>query len=93
MLIRDLLRPFVEDLGAVREELGAERVRREQAEERITELERQLETLRGTREAPQSASGGEGGRAEHPLPRSGPLGGSGSSAARGNRKGGEGRNG
>jgi DNA-binding PucR family transcriptional regulator len=32
-LVQDLLRPFVEDLGRVREELGAERVRRELAEQ------------------------------------------------------------
>jgi DNA-binding PucR family transcriptional regulator len=32
-LVQDLLKPFVEDLGRVREELGAERVRREHAEQ------------------------------------------------------------
>src|SRR5918994_996197 len=32
-LVQDLLRPFVEDLGRVREELGAERVRRELVEQ------------------------------------------------------------
>jgi hypothetical protein len=42
-LVQELLRPFVEDLGRVREELGAERVRREQAEREREELRRQLE--------------------------------------------------
>lgn len=53
-LVQDLLRPFVEDLGRVREELGAERVRREQAELERDDLRRQLEALRGPPQAPQT---------------------------------------
>jgi hypothetical protein len=48
--VQGMLRPFVEDLGRVREELGAERVRREQAERERDEL---LEVLRGVHEAPE----------------------------------------
>jgi hypothetical protein len=53
-LVQDLLRPFVEDLGKVREELGAERVRREQAERERDELRRQLEALTSPRDEPQA---------------------------------------
>ncbi len=53
-MVQDLLRPFVEDLGRVREELGAEKVRREQAEQRVEELERELEARAGPRDAPQT---------------------------------------
>ncbi len=49
-LVQDLLRPFVEDLGRVREELGAERVRREQAERERDELRSQLESLQEPRD-------------------------------------------
>lgn len=45
-LVQDLLRPFVDDLGRVREELGAERVRREQAERERDELRARLDALR-----------------------------------------------
>ena len=45
-----MLRPFVEDLGRVREELGAEQVHREQAA--------QLRELQNTRETPESAARG-----------------------------------
>jgi hypothetical protein len=55
-LVQGLLRPFVEDLGRVREELGAERVRREQAEERAASLEVELEALREARESPETAT-------------------------------------
>ncbi len=58
-LVQDLLRPFVEDLGRVREELGAERVRRERAEQDRDELRSQLEALQATpatREAPETVS-------------------------------------
>ena len=52
-LVQELLRPFVEDLGRVREELGAERVRREQAErERDDLLAARLATLEEARESP-----------------------------------------
>jgi len=51
--VQELLRPFVNELGDVREELGAERARRaierarrEVAEERVRELEAELEVLR-----------------------------------------------
>src|SRR5215210_1598651 len=57
-VVQDLLRPFVEDLGKTREELGAERVRREQAEQERDELHRQLEALqeaRGGAESGESA--------------------------------------
>lgn len=47
-LVQDLLRPFVEDLGRVREELGAERVRREQAERERDELRARLEALQAS---------------------------------------------
>jgi DNA-binding transcriptional MerR regulator len=50
-LVQDLLRPFVEDLGRVREELGAERVLREQAERERDELRKRLESLQEMRDA------------------------------------------
>jgi len=56
-MAQELLRPFVEDLGRVREELGAERVRREQAERERDELRRQLEALQ---ETPEAFEGHEG---------------------------------
>jgi hypothetical protein len=60
-MVQDLLRPFVEDLGRVREELGAERVRREQAERERDELRRQLEALQGppqaTEPVPEASEG------------------------------------
>src|SRR4051812_11125323 len=49
-LVQDLLRPFVEDLGRAREELGAERVRREQAESERDDLRRRLEALEALQE-------------------------------------------
>jgi excisionase family DNA binding protein len=52
--VQELLRPFVSELGEVREELGAERVRREQAEERVASLEVELEAFRETRESPET---------------------------------------
>ncbi len=55
-MVQDLLRPFVEDLGRVREELGAERVRREQAERRVEELERELEARAGPRDEPETVA-------------------------------------
>jgi hypothetical protein len=55
-LVQGLLRPFVEDLGRVREELGAERARREQAERERDELAARLEALTKTPEAPESAA-------------------------------------
>src|SRR4028118_1997206 len=54
--VQGMLRPFVEDLGRVREELGAERVLREQAERERDELQRRLEALQEPREASVSDS-------------------------------------
>jgi hypothetical protein len=53
--VQDLLRPFVSELGEVREELGGERARRQMAEERIAALEAELEALREQRESPETA--------------------------------------
>jgi excisionase family DNA binding protein len=59
--VQELLRPFVSQLGAVREELGAERARRQMAEERVADLEAdvadleaELEAFGGGRESPQT---------------------------------------
>jgi DNA-binding PucR family transcriptional regulator len=49
-LVQDLLRPFVEDLGRVREELGAERVRRELAEQERDRLAAEQAADRSLRE-------------------------------------------
>jgi excisionase family DNA binding protein len=51
--VQELLRPFVSELGEVREELGAERARRQLAEERVASLEAELEAFRETRETPE----------------------------------------
>lgn len=50
--VQELLRPFVTELGEVREELGAERARRQIAEERIAALQAEVEALREARESP-----------------------------------------
>ncbi len=55
-----LLEPFVRELGDVREELGRERERREQAERRNEDLEREL------REATESPEAGESDEAAEP---------------------------
>ena len=47
--LQELLRPFVSELGDVREELGAERARRQMAEERAAALEAELQELREAR--------------------------------------------
>jgi excisionase family DNA binding protein len=52
--VQELLRPFVSELGEVREELGAERARRQIAEERIAALQAELEAFRETRESPET---------------------------------------
>jgi len=57
-VVQDLLRPFVEDLGRVREQLGAERVLREQAERERDRLSAELEALREARDVPEKASEG-----------------------------------
>lgn len=59
--VQELLRPFVIELGVVREELGSERARRQMAEERVADLEAdvadleaELEAYGGGRESPQT---------------------------------------
>jgi excisionase family DNA binding protein len=52
--VQELLRPFVSELGEVREELGTERTRRQMAEERAASLEAELEALRARRESPEA---------------------------------------
>jgi len=49
--VQELLRPFVSELGEVRQELGAERARRHMAEERIASLEAELEAFRQRQES------------------------------------------
>jgi excisionase family DNA binding protein len=51
--VQELLRPFVSELGEVREELGAERARRQMAEERVASLAAELEAFREPRESPE----------------------------------------
>ena len=60
-VVQELLRPFVEELGRVREDLGTERVRREQAERERDELAAELAALRGAREAHETTAEGSGG--------------------------------
>jgi hypothetical protein len=69
-LVQELLRPFVSELGEIREELGAERTRRQIAEEQIAALEAELGALREVRESPQTVEG-EPQRAEQPHPATG----------------------
>jgi excisionase family DNA binding protein len=59
--VQELLRPFVSELGQVREELGAERARRQIVEERAAVLEAELEAFRETRETPETATVDEEG--------------------------------
>jgi excisionase family DNA binding protein len=72
--VQELLRPFVSELGEVREELGAERVRRQMAEERAGALEAELEALREPRESPETVEE-EPERAESPSDAPGAQGG------------------
>jgi hypothetical protein len=58
-VVQALLRPFVEDLGRVREELGAERVRREQAERERDELAARLAALESPKEPADAPEGSE----------------------------------
>jgi excisionase family DNA binding protein len=51
--VEELLRPFVSELGEIREQMGAERARRQMAEERAGALEAELEALREARESSQ----------------------------------------
>jgi excisionase family DNA binding protein len=53
--VQELLRPFVRELGEVREELGAERARRLMAEQRAAALEAELEALKEPQESSQTA--------------------------------------
>ena len=48
--VQELLRPFVNELGQVREELGAERARRQMAEERVGQLEEEIADLKSPHE-------------------------------------------
>ena len=66
-VVQELLRPFVEDLGRVREELGAERVRREQAERERDRLAEELAALREARESAQTAAEDTEGHEERPF--------------------------
>lgn len=50
----EIVRDYTEQLGDVREELGAERARRQMAEERAAALEGEIEALREARESPAS---------------------------------------
>ena len=50
----EIVRDYTEQLGDVREELGAERARRQMAEERAEALEGELRALREPRESPES---------------------------------------
>ena len=54
--LEDLVQRYGQELGSVREELGAERVRREQEEEKAAHLEAELEALRKTRDVPETAT-------------------------------------
>jgi hypothetical protein len=65
--VQELLRPFVSEVGEVREELGAERARRQIAEERTAALEAELEALKEAQESPQTVEE-ELDRAESPPP-------------------------
>ena len=52
--VQELLKPFVSGLGEVREELGAERARRQMAEERVAALEAELEAFREPLQSPET---------------------------------------
>jgi excisionase family DNA binding protein len=54
--VQELLRPFVSELGQGREQLGAERARREMAEEKAATLEAELEAMRAERESPEAST-------------------------------------
>jgi len=59
--LEDLVQRYGQELGSVREELGAERVRREQAEEKAARLEAELEATRETLRASRMATEGKPG--------------------------------
>jgi hypothetical protein len=52
-LVQSLLAPFIAELGTVKEELGRDRERREQAERERDELKARLEALEATQDAPE----------------------------------------
>ena len=54
--VQELLRPFVNELGEAREQLGAERARREMAESERDELRRELDELRGLEDAAETTA-------------------------------------
>lgn len=54
--LEDLVQRYGKELGSVREELGAERVRRELAEQKAARLEVELEALREPRDAPETVT-------------------------------------
>ena len=64
--VQELLRPFVSELGEVREELGAERARRQMAEQRAAALEVELKALRETQEVPETVEEASEGAEPHP---------------------------
>jgi excisionase family DNA binding protein len=70
--VQELLRPFVNELGEVREELGAERARRRMAEERVAQLEEEVAALKSPTESaepePQEASEAPERRSDSPIP-------------------------
>ena len=66
-VVQELLRPFVENLGRVREELGAERVRREQAERERDDLAARLAALQEPPDGPQTAAEEPEGVRERPF--------------------------
>jgi len=68
--VQELLRPFVSELGEVREELGAERARRQMAEERAASLEAENQALREARESSENEAG-PGPSEEGPTPTGG----------------------
>ena len=51
----EIVRDYTHELGEVREQLGAERARREMAEERAGALEAELEAMRATPEPPEAS--------------------------------------
>jgi hypothetical protein len=56
--VQKLLRTFVNELGGVREELGAERARQQMAEQRAAALEAELEAPTEARKLPQTLEEG-----------------------------------
>ena len=52
-LVQSLLALFIAKLGTVKEELGRDRERREQAEQERDELKTRIEALEATKDAPE----------------------------------------